>query len=91
MTPAHAAQAIAIMLAEVPLMMEQTINSSVIETSRLLIDRHGLRALDALQLACCHVARATMGVTDITFVASDHALLEAARNENFEVLDPEES
>jgi len=61
------------MSAEIPLMMEQTINQSVIETSRLMIDRHGLRALDAVQLASCHVARATIGVADIVFVASDKA------------------
>jgi predicted nucleic acid-binding protein len=89
LAPAHADQAIAIMSSEIPLMMEQTINSSVIETSRLMIDRHSLRALDAVQLASCHVARSTIGFTNIVFVASDKALLAAARNEDFEVWDPE--
>lgn len=91
LTPANAAQAISIMSEEIPLMMEQTINPSVIETSKLLIDRHGLRALDAVQLASCHVARATTGITDLVFVASDKALLTAAQRENFEVLDPEKN
>jgi predicted nucleic acid-binding protein len=90
LAPAHADQALAIMSAEIPLMTEQTINSSVIETSRLMIDRHGLRALDAVQLASCHVARATVGYTDMVFVASDKVLLGAARNEGFEVWNPEE-
>jgi predicted nucleic acid-binding protein len=90
LTPAHADQAIGIMSAEIPLMMEQTINPSVIETSRLMIDRHCLRALDAVQLASCHVARATAGFADVVFVASDKALLAAARNEDFEVWDPEQ-
>jgi predicted nucleic acid-binding protein len=89
LTPAHADQAIGIMSAEIPLMMEQTMNPSVIETSRLMIDRHGLRALDAVQLASCHVARATIGLTDVVFVASDNALLAAARKEDFEVWNPE--
>jgi predicted nucleic acid-binding protein len=89
LTPAHADQAIGIMSAEIPLMMEQTINPSVIETSRLMIDRHGLRALDAVQLASCHVARATIGFTDVVFVASDNALLAAAQKEEFEVWNPE--
>ena len=91
LAPAHADQAIAIMSAEIPLMMEQTINSSVVETSRLMIDRHGLRALDAVQLASCHVARATIGFSNIVFVASDKALLAAARSEDFEVWDPKKA
>lgn len=90
LTPAHAEQAIGIVSAEVPLMMEQTINPSVIETSRLMIDRHGLRALDAIQLASCHVARATAGFSDMVFVASDKTLLAAARSEDFEVWNPEQ-
>jgi hypothetical protein len=56
------------MVAEIALMMEQTINPSgfpqpppVIETSRLMIERYGLRAPDAVQLASSHVARANAG------------------------------
>jgi predicted nucleic acid-binding protein len=89
LTPAYADQAIGAMAAEIPLMMEQTINPSVIETSRLMIDRHALRALDAVQLASCHVARATIGFTDLVFVASDNALLAAAQKEDFAVWNPE--
>ena len=90
LSPAHADQALAIMSAEIPLMMEQTMNSSVIETSKLMIDRHKLRALDAVQLASCHVARATSGFPEMVFVASDKALLAAAQNEGFDVWNPEE-
>ena len=56
-----------------------------------MIDRHGLRALDAIQLASCHVARATIGISDIVFVASEKPLIAAAQNEEFQVLDPEEA
>lgn len=53
-----------------------------------MVDRRGLRALDAVQLASCHVARTTTRFDDPVFVASDPALLVAARREDFEVRDP---
>lgn len=69
-------------------MVGQPLNPSVVETARHVIDRHSLRALDALQLATCMVARETIRATDICVVASDNALLAAARAEKFETFNP---
>lgn len=84
----HASDALAILATEFALMTEQPVNSSVIETAKEMLDRHALRALDALQLASCRVARAVSGVTDIVFVASDQALVSAAESEGFPTFDP---
>jgi predicted nucleic acid-binding protein len=59
-----------------------------IDTAREFIDRHPLRALDAIQLAACCSVRAVSGITDIVFIASDHALLAAAVLEGLQTMDP---
>ena len=69
-------------------MVEQPISPTVIETARSVLDQYYLRALDALHLATCIVARETLKITDICFVSSDNALLDAAEAENFQILDP---
>lgn len=69
-------------------MVEQPISPSVIEVTRYVLDQFPLRALDALHLATCIVARDTLQATDIYFVSSDEALLDAAEAENFQLLDP---
>ena len=89
LTPAHAGEALAGLAAEFALMTEQTINSSVIEAAKQMLDRHGLRALDSVQLASCWVGRITSGITDIVFVASDQVLLDAAAAEGFQTFNPE--
>jgi predicted nucleic acid-binding protein len=89
LTPAHAAQALTSLVTEIAQMTEQTINSSVIEAARQMLDRHTLRALDSIQLASCWVGRLTSGITDIVFVASDQVLLDAAAAEGFQILNPE--
>lgn len=67
------------------------VTADVIQLARELVDRHPLRALDALQLATCCSARLASGEENIViFVASDQRLLAAAREEGFEVLDPSE-
>ena len=71
-------------------MTELTLNSAVAETAKEMLDRHSLRALDAIQLASCWVGRITSGMTDIVFVASDHTLLAAAKTEGLQILNPEE-
>jgi uncharacterized protein len=86
--PADADQALEYLAAESLRMVEQPISPAVIETARFVLDNHPLRALDALHLATCLVARETLQVTDIYFVSSDEALLNAAESENFQVLDP---
>ena len=69
-------------------MVEQPISPAVIEMTRYVLDQHPLRALDALHLATCLVARDTLQATDIYFVSSDEPLLDAAETENFQILDP---
>ena len=76
------------LFSEVLRMVEQPITSSVVDMARYVLDNHSLRAMDALHLATCMVARDTLQVTDICFVSSDEALLDAAEAERFEVLDP---
>lgn len=69
-------------------MVEQPISPAVIEMARYVLDNHALRAMDALHLATCLVARETLQMTDIFFVSSDDDLLEAAASENFQTLNP---
>jgi len=83
-------QALASLAAEGLRMVEQPISPAVIETTRLILDCHPLRTLDALHLATCLVARDTLRATDICFVSSDGALLEAAESEHLQVSNPAE-
>ena len=69
-------------------MMEQPVSPGVIDTARDLLDAYPLSSLDALHLATCVIARETLQATDIYFVSSDKALLEAAASENFQTLNP---
>ena len=88
LAPDHAAEALAILAAELAQMTEQPVNAPVIETAKQMLDRHPLRALDAIQLASCWTVRAVSRLTDIVFAASDEALLRAAAVEGFQILDP---
>jgi predicted nucleic acid-binding protein len=55
-----------------------------------LIDRHYLRALDAIQLATAVAARDTLrNIAELTFVCTDERLIRAAQAEGFRVLNPE--
>jgi predicted nucleic acid-binding protein len=67
--------------------IRQAINDTVIDTALEMIDRYALRAYDAVQLAGCLVL-CTITSGALTFVCSDHRLLEAARSEQLKVLDP---
>lgn len=88
LSPEQAVEALAILSTESALMTEQPMNATVVETGRQMLDRHALRALDAIQLASCWVVRAMSGITDIVFVASDQALVAAAAAEGFQTWDP---
>jgi predicted nucleic acid-binding protein len=88
LTSAHAAEALAALAREFDLMTEFTMNPSIVETAKQMLDRHALRALDAVQLASCWMGRITSGITDIVFVASDRTLLAAAAAEGFQTFDP---
>ena len=64
----------------------QPVNDQVLEYAIALIDDYPLRAYDAVQLAGCQsMARS---VPNPIFVCADRALLDAAQEEGFDVLDP---
>ena len=65
----------------------QPSTSAVMEEAARLIDRHPLRAYDALQLAGCLVVRDGMP-GPVTFVCADSRLCDAARHEGLEALNP---
>ena len=65
----------------------QPSTSAVIEVAARLIDRHPLRAYDALQLAGCLVIREIVPGS-LTFVCADVRLCEAAELEGLTVLNP---
>ncbi|MBV8963445.1 MAG: type II toxin-antitoxin system VapC family toxin [Hyphomicrobiales bacterium] len=67
--------------------IRQLVSDPVIDTALEMVDRYALRAYDALQLADCLVLCAADGET-YTFVCSDHRLLDAARSEHLQTLDP---
>ena len=69
------------------LFLTQPLSSPVMEEAARLIDRHPLRAYDALQLAGCLVVREAMP-EPVTFVCADARLCEAAANEGLTTLDP---
>jgi len=66
----------------------QIVNDLVLDISCMLIDRHALRAFDAVQLAGYLVLRNTTGREVPTFVCSDQHLLIAAELEGASTLDP---
>ncbi len=69
------------------LFLTQPLSSPVIEEAARLIDRHPLRAYDALQLAGCLVVCEGMP-EPVTFVCADARLREAATNEGLTTLNP---
>ena len=69
------------------LFLVQPSTSAVLEEAARLIDRHPLRAYDALQLAGCIVVREGMP-EPVTFVCADARLCESAANEGLTTLNP---
>ncbi len=65
----------------------QPLTDLVIEEAAALLDRHALKAYDAVQLAGCIMLRARLG-RHATFVCSDRQLVRAAEDEGMIVLDP---
>lgn len=65
------------------------ISEALLEEASGLIDRHPLRAYDALQLAGCVLLRRWVDRTEpVVFVCSDNLLIRAAELESLEVLNP---
>lgn len=86
--PADAMAALEILRMEAARMVQEPLNPAVLEAARQLIDRTQLRWPDALQLGAAIVAREMFQGTEIIFVSASHHLIEAAKAEGFNVLDP---
>jgi uncharacterized protein len=69
-------------------MVQQPLNPGVIEAARQLLERTALRWPEALQLGAALAARDMFPGTRITFVTASLALLEAARAEGLDAIDP---
>jgi uncharacterized protein len=86
LTSLNAEKALRFLNAELIRVKPVELTTVIFATADEVIDRHRLRALDALQLATALVIapeRGTMG-----FVSSDTRLLKAAQAEGFVALDP---
>jgi len=66
----------------------QALSKPVLDTAKVLIDAHALRAYDAVQLAGCLVLRMAAGMDQPVFVCSDRELLETAILLKLSTLDP---
>lgn len=66
----------------------QPFTDSMLDLASALIDAYPLRGFDAIQLAGYLMLRSISGAEEPVFVCADKALLSAARNEGFPILDP---
>jgi len=87
-TPPGAELALDLLTNELRRIVEQPVNPPVLEAANTLIDRHYLRALDAVQLGCAIVARDLLAAPNMRFIASDKTLLDAAQAEGFDIWNP---
>lgn len=83
-----AAAALEILRLEAARMVQQPLNPAVLEMARQLLDRTTLPWPSALQLAAALTARDMFPGTDVTFVSASKSLLDAARSEGLETLNP---
>ena len=68
--------------------VQEPLNPAVLESARQLLDRTSLRWPDALQLAAALVAREMFQGTEIIFISASQPLLDAARAEGLQVINP---
>jgi predicted nucleic acid-binding protein len=87
-TPEDAVAALDSLRLEAARMVQEPLNPAVLEATRQLLDRTTLRWPDALQLGAALVARDMFQGTEIIFVSVSPQLIEAARSEGLQVLDP---
>jgi len=87
-TAEDAAAALEVLRLEAARTVQEPLNPAVLESARQLLDRTHLRWPDALQLAAAMVAREMFQGTEIIFVSSSGPLLEAARNEGLQTINP---
>jgi predicted nucleic acid-binding protein len=86
--PAAAAAALEMLRQESARMVQQPLNPGVLEVAQQLLDRTTLRWPEALQLGSLLAARDMFPGTDITLVTTSAPLLEAAKTEGLETIDP---
>jgi uncharacterized protein len=77
-----------ILRVEAARMVQQPLNPAVLEAARQALDRHELNAAESMQLGSAVVAREMFQGMTIVFVSSNLHLLESAKGERFEVLNP---
>ena len=87
-SPENATAALDILRLEAARMVQQPLNPAVLEAARQLLDRTTLRWPDALQLGAAIVARDMFQGTEIIFVSASEQLLDTAKAEGFNTLDP---
>ena len=85
---ADAASALEVLRLESARTVQQPLNPSVLEAARQLLDRTTLRWPAALQLGAALAARDMFAGTPIVFVSASAQLLEAAKSEGLETVDP---
>lgn len=69
-------------------LVRQAVTDYLIDLASALVDRHGLRAFDAIQLAGYLALKTSVGAETPIFVCADHGLLSAAELEGVPILDP---
>jgi predicted nucleic acid-binding protein len=87
-TPDDAIKALECLRQESARTVQQPLNPAVLETARQLLDRTPVRWPEAIQLGAALTAREMFQGAVIIFVSSSAMLLETARGEGFETLDP---
>ncbi|HEU5352728.1 MAG TPA: type II toxin-antitoxin system VapC family toxin [Terracidiphilus sp.] len=88
LSAADAAAALEMLNAEAARVVQEPLNPAVLETARRLLERTSLRWTETLQLAAALVARDMFPGTEILFVSASERMMEAARAEGFNVVDP---
>ena len=83
-----AVTALELLRAESARMVQQPLNPGVLEAARQLLDRTSLRWPEALQLGAALAARDMFPGTRIAFISASAPLLEAARAEGLDAVDP---
>jgi predicted nucleic acid-binding protein len=84
----NATAALDILRMEAARMVQQPLNPAVLEAARQLLDRTSLRWPDTLQLGAAAVARDMFQGVEVIFVSASPQMLEAARSEGFNAMDP---
>ncbi len=82
------AAALEVLRLEAARTVQEPLNPAVLEAARQLLDRTSLRWPDAVQLAAALVAREMFHGTEIIFVSASTTLLDAAKAEGLQVINP---